>query len=348
MVQLDRAELLRVLGLGAGAGLAGLAGAGPAAAATGAGSSPAAVFPAHPRWRIAFMAHDTKQPLFVPLQFGAEDACSLLGCELTWGGSARGRVSELARAIDAAITEKVDALALTLVDGSLLDRVRAALDAGIPVVAVYAHSAKQGVGLRVPLVGENADATGRQLGARLAVLTGSRRVTVAVSNPDDPVLESRIVGALEALERAGAKTTLLDVGDDAYFAEKTLERYLTGRGRPAGVLAVDPAATEGMALMMRKGSVSTRGLVAGGQGVLPTTLSMVAEGRIAFTVDEQPYLQGFVAAALLALSKLSGGLVRPGSLSARPRFLTKETVEPYVKTRSRFEGSSSRHRYPIR
>jgi simple sugar transport system substrate-binding protein len=97
---------------------------------------------------------------------------------------------------------------------------------------------------------------------------------------------------------------------------------------------------------MKAQSLRMRGVRAGGFGVLPATLKLIAEGHLAFTVDEQPYLQGFLPVLQLFLAKLSDGLVAPAGAQTGAQFVTKANVREYL-VKTRFHGSSSRHRYPL-
>ena len=51
-----------------------------------------------------------------PTQYGAEDACKLLGCEFQWTGSKDSIVAEMVNATNTAITAKADGIALAVVD----------------------------------------------------------------------------------------------------------------------------------------------------------------------------------------------------------------------------------------
>ena len=66
-----------------------------------------------------------------------------------------------------------------------------------------------------------------------------------------------------------------------------------------------------------------------------------------FTIDQQPYLQGFYPVIQLFLYKLSGGLVAPSDTNTGLLYVTKANVKPYLTTKSRYEGSSSKQKYPV-
>jgi simple sugar transport system substrate-binding protein len=100
------------------------------------------------------------------------------------------------------------------------------------------------------------------------------------------------------------------------------------------------------------GSGMAARLTAAGYGVfgydlLPGTLDLIQKGFLDFTIDQQPYLQGFQPVIQLFLYKLSGGLQAPSETNTGLLFVTKANVKPYLTTKTRFEGSSSAQKYPV-
>ena len=63
-------------------------------------------------------------------------------------------------------------------------------------------------------------------------------------------------------------------------------------------------------------------------------------GHIDFTIDQQPYLQGFFPVMQLYLYKISGGVTGPAETNTGLIFITPDTVDRYLETTSRFEGDS--------
>ena len=344
MRPVDRAGLLRRLSLGAGAaavpGLLATADALAAGAEDGAGN-----FPAHPRWRFTFLSHETTDPLFVPLQYGLQDACALVGCSHRWAGSARGDVTELAAAFDKAVSDKADGIAVTIADAkALAGPVARALAAGIPVVAFHLDAR----GSRLAFVGQDPYAAGLKTGQRFAALVRSGEIALLAGSPASRGVRERIAGIRAAFRSSGLPVTGKTVATaaDAYGAEERIAEYVEKSRGVRGLLAVDAVSTEGAGLAAKEKNLRARGVRAAGYGVLPATLKLVQEGHLEFTVDEQPYLQGFLSALQLFLVKLSGGLVVPSDVRTGSRLVTRANLKPYL-AKTRFEGSSSKHRYPI-
>ncbi len=88
-----RAFLRRTAMTGIAAGSVGtlLAACGSSASSSSGGSD--AVFGSHPNYKFVFVNHVTTNPFFTPTQYGAADACKLLGCDYQWTGSENSNVA---------------------------------------------------------------------------------------------------------------------------------------------------------------------------------------------------------------------------------------------------------------
>jgi simple sugar transport system substrate-binding protein len=79
---------------------------------------------------------------------------------------------------------------------------------------------------------------------------------------------------------------------------------------------------------------------AGGYDLLPKSLEAVRDGFLDFVIDQQPYLQGFYTVMEMFVWKVSGGLVGPADINTGLKFVTKDTVGPYLDTKTRYEGAA--------
>ncbi len=105
--------------------------------------------------------------------------------------------------------------------------------------------------------------------------------------------------------------------------------------------AVDGGDTAELAGVMQKLGLAAKGVKAGGFDLTEKTQKLLHEGYIEFTIDQQPYLQGFLPIVQLFLWQVSGSLTGPAEVDTGLKFIDKETVTPYVNSKSRFEGTSS-------
>jgi simple sugar transport system substrate-binding protein len=108
------------------------------------------------------------------------------------------------------------------------------------------------------------------------------------------------------------------------------------------MLAVDAGSTEAIGQVVKKYNLRSKGLkTAGGFDLVPETLASVKAGDLDYTIDQQPYLQGFLPVLYLYMYKLSGGLMFPSQTNTGLLFVTKDNVDPYQTTKSRYEGSDT-------
>jgi simple sugar transport system substrate-binding protein len=316
------------------------------AAAAAAGGAP--FLQQHPRWRFVFVNHATTNPFFVPARYGIADACSIFGVGAEWTGSRRSDVGEMVAAMQRAIRTGADGIAVSVIDPVLFNRPTAeALDRGIPVVYYNADGGR--ANRRVAYVGQDLYQSGLMVGARIAELVGEGDVFLFIATPGQLNIQPRIDGARDAIHDSGKRiavhvvATGADVDEERERIEQTYLKHRTLRG----MFAVDGGSTQGVAEVMRAHGLHRRGVHAGGYDLLPGTLEAVADGRLDFTIDQQPYLQGFVPIEQLFLYRYSGGLVSPAETNTGLKFVTRQNVRPYLTTKTRYEGSSAVRRYPV-
>jgi simple sugar transport system substrate-binding protein len=312
------------------------------AAAAGAGD-----FPSTPKWKFVFVNHVTTNPFFTPTQYGAQDACALLNCQFQWTGSKDSIVAEMVNATNTAISSKADGIAIAVVDKAAFKApVDQALDAGIPVVSYNADGAKDDPGTnRLAYIGQGLYDSGFQLGQRaLASGLDSGNVVGFIATPGALNIQPRIDGASDAIKQSGKPIKFTPVGTNADVVKGTsiIDAYAQGHPDLAGMLAVDAGSTQAVGQVVQKYNMRQKGLkVAGGFDLVPETLNAIKGGSLDYTIDQQPYLQGFLPVLYLYFYKLSGGLVFPSETNTGLLFVTKDNVDPYLQTKTRFEGSST-------
>jgi simple sugar transport system substrate-binding protein len=335
----DRAAALRL----AAAAAAGAA-AGPSVARAAAGYFPQA----HPRWRFVFVNHALTNPFFVPARYGSADASELLGVSATWTGSRSSDAAEMATAMKRVIDARVDGIALSIVDPTAFDGLTAlALARGIPVIAYNADGGK--ANRRLAYIGQDNYQSGLELGSRIVSLVASGDVFLFIATPNQQNIQPRVDGALDAIRDSGApiQAHVVASGVDVGAERKVIEATYQAHKRARGLFAVDAGSTQGVAEVMRLHGLHARGVRGGGYDLLPITLRAIHDRHLDFTIDQQPYLQGFLPVFQLFLYRYSGGLMAPADTNTGLNFVTRQTAARYLTTRSRFEGSSADEVYPV-
>jgi simple sugar transport system substrate-binding protein len=336
---LDRAALLR---LAAGTAAVG-------ALPDSLRSALATQFPQpHPKWRFVFVNHALTNPFFVPAKYGSRDAAALLGANVEWTGSTSSDVGEMVKAMRRAIAEGADGIAVSIIDPTAFDAPTSlALKHGIPVVSYNADGGKANP--RLAYIGQDNYQSGLELGSRLVRLVEGGDVYLFIATPGQGNIQPRIDGALDAIRdsgrpiRAHVVPSGVAVGQERTKVEST---YQAHRGL-RGLFAVDAGSTAGVADVMRKHGLHKRGVRAGGYDLLLPTLQAIHARELDFTIDQQPYLQGFLPVLQLFLDRYTSGLVAPANTNTGLNFVTRANVIPYLTTKSRFEGSSPKDAYPV-
>jgi simple sugar transport system substrate-binding protein len=303
----------------------------------------------HPRWRFVFVNHALTNPFFVPAKNGSHDAASLLGLDVTWAGSTSSDVGQMVRAMRHAVAANADGIAVSIIDPVAFNRpTRLALSHGIPVMSYNADGGKQNK--RLAYIGQDNYQSGLELGSRVVRLCSSGDVYLFIATPGQENIQPRIDGALDAIRDSGKRirTHVVASGVEVGHERKKIEATYLAHKNLRGLFAVDAGSTAGVAEVMRKYRLHKRGVHAGGYDLLPVTLRAIHDRDLDFTIDQQPYLQGFLPVLQMFLYRYSGHLVAPADTNTGLNFVTRENVSRYLTTKSRFEGSSKRDRYPIR
>jgi simple sugar transport system substrate-binding protein len=282
----------------------------------------------------------TTNPFFVPTRYGAEDACKLLGCSYQWTGSENSNVNEMVNAFNTAVTGGADGIAIALVDKKAFNQpTDGALKAKIPVVS---YNADEPSNARLAYIGQDLFVSGVEMGKRIKSLVPSGDVALFIATPGQSNIQPRIDGALSVLKKVPAiKTHVITTGAALPAELSVISAYAQSHPQTKGFFAVDGGSTQAIAQTMQKQKLRDKGVKAGGYDLTPVTQKLLAADQMDFTIDQQPYLQGFFPVLQLYLARASGTLSGVADVNTGLKFLDKTTVVPYNSTKSRYEGTSS-------
>ena len=305
-------------------------------------------FPATPAWQFWFVNHVTTNLFFVPTQNGMSDAAKLLGLPTPkWGGSTTSSATQMVSYLDSAIAAKANGIATTVIDAtSFTTPVSNAMNAGIPVISYNADGVvSKGVANigtnRLCYVGQALYNSGVAMGNRIkSLVTTPGEVAIFIATPGTGNIQPRYDGAASVLTPAGYTVKEIATGALTSQEEAAEKAFLTGaKSTLKGAFAVDAGSTELLGPSLA--SVGLAGKIpAGGFDLTPGTLTAISTGQIDFTIDQEPYLQGFLPVLYLYLFNLTGGLVFPPNTDTGLTFVTKSTVGPYLNTKTSYEGSA--------
>jgi simple sugar transport system substrate-binding protein len=336
----DRRAFLRrsaLTGVAAGSVSTILAACGSSASSSSGSDS---VFGSHPSYKFVVVNHVTTNSFFVPTQYGIQDACKLLGCSYEWTGSESSNVNQMVDSVNTAVAGGVDGIAVSLIDLHAFNApVEAALKAGIPVVS---YNADAPTNKRLAYIGQDLKLAGEKMGERIVADVGEGDVALFIDTPGSANLQPRIEGAEAAIKASGKpiKIHSIATGTSEPGQLSIIEAYWLSHKETKGMYSVAGDSTAQLAKVMQKFGLVGK-VKAGGFDLAEVTQKLLHEGYLEFTIDQQPYLQGFLPILELFLWRVSGSLTGPAEVDTGLKFLDKETIAPYVESKSRFEGTSS-------
>ena len=314
---------------------------GTSAASAATGSAASSIFGVSAAYHFVMVNHVTTNIFFTPTQNGAADACKLLGCSYTWTGSSTSNVTEMVNAINSAVTAKANGIATSLIDPTAFNSpVSSALSAGIPLVAYNADEPQTG---RLAYIGQDLFVSGQEMGQHIvSLLPSGGEIALFIATPGAANIQPRINGAQATLKsHPNIKPNVVATGAAVPAELTVISSWATGHPSAKGMFAVDAGSTQGVAQTIQKQGLKSKGWVGGGYDLTPITEQLLAAGYIEFTIDQQPYLQGFFPILQLYLYNASQGLTGIADVDTGLKFLNKTTIVPYSSTTSRYEGTGT-------
>ena len=196
---------------------------------------------------------------------------------------------------------------------------------------------------RLSYIGQDLLVSGQQMGEHIvSLLPNGGEIALFIATPGAANIQPRIDGAKETLKsHPNIKFDVVATGAAVPAELTVINAWATGHSSAKGMFAVDAGSTQGIAQTIQKQGLKAKGWVGGGYDLTPITEQLLAAGEIEFTIDQQPYLQGFLPILQLFMYKASQGLSGISDVDTGLKFLDKTTVVPYSSTKSRYEGTGT-------
>jgi len=279
--------------------------------------------------RIVAVTHgQPADPFWSVVSNGLRAAGRDLGVRVEYQAPSTFDMVEMSDLIDAAAASRPAGLVVSLPDPDALGgAIRRAVAAGIPVISINSGSEASGPLGALAHVGQTEYEAGYGAGERMA--EGGVRSAICVNQEVGNLgLDLRCAGFGDALRAAGGQVRVLAV--ELADPEGTRQRVAAAlRADPAvdGILALATIAAEPMLQAVEEAG---RGgaLAAATFDLSPEVLAAVRDGRMAFAIDQQQYLQGYLPVVLLTQYLETGTMPGGGEVvRTGPGFVTAATAE---------------------
>ncbi len=316
-----------------------------AAAATSAASTNGYhnPWPKYPSYKFALVCHVTADPFFVSARAGANDMCALLGCSYTWTGSENDIVPEMVNAFTVAVNDKVNGIGCCVVDPTAFNDVtNKALGQGIPVVAFNAEAPVGKGNNAMSYIGQDLYSAGVAVATRiLKYVKAGDLVGGMISVPGSLNEQPRMDGAASVFKTAGVDFVQVGVGATEGPALAAIEAWYQGHQNAKFMFSSGGSNGVAVATAIQKLGLAAKGVGGAAFDVGVPVLELISQGQLAFTVDQQAYLQGAMSIYQLFLYNITGGLITPVNVNTGFKYVDKTNVADYVNRKDSWEGSST-------
>ena len=248
--------------------------------------------------RIAMVTHgQASSPFWAIVRNGAEMAAKQADVILDYRAPDIYSLSRMKQMIAEAVASHPDGLVVSIPEPGLGPAIRRAVRAGIPVVSINSGSTEaKRLGV-LAHVGQPEERAGYEAGLRLAE-KGVRRALCVNQQVGNQGLDARCAGLARAMHRTGGTSRVLAVDDQASGTAARIAAAVRNE-HSEGVLCLN--STTGLEAVQGLGTLGqASGIPIGTFDLGPDVLRAVQNGRLAFAIDQQAYLQGYLPVSLLA------------------------------------------------
>ncbi|MCQ9331733.1 substrate-binding domain-containing protein [Corynebacterium phoceense] len=280
-----------------------------------------------PRLTVAMVSHGAPGDTYWDLvRKGAEDAAQKDNIELRY--SSDPQAPNQANLVQSAIDAGVDGIAVTMPNAQAIGPVaQKAVDAGIPTVGLNAGMDEYEKYGMSAFFGQDESVAGEKAGEKLKG-EGAKHTLCVIHEQGNSSQEARCAGVKKG---SGANVELLYVnGQDLTAAQSTLQAKLAQDKSIDWVMALQaPVALRAVDAMRDAGSQAKI-------ATFDTNAELVGaiqDGTVAWAVDQQPYMQGYMAVDALWLAKRNGSTLGGGQpVYTGPSFVDAENVDAIAES----------------
>jgi simple sugar transport system substrate-binding protein len=283
-------------------------------------------------YTLAMITHESPGDTFWDrIRAGAEQAAKDTGSTLKY--SADPDATKQAVLIQNAIDSKVDGIATTLVTpDALIPTVQKAVQAGIPVDSFNSGLDYYKQAGALTHFSSDERLAGQEAGKRMKA-AGATKILCTIQQTGSVALEDRCAGVkdsvpnTENLQVNGQDDSAVTSAIQAKLTQDKDINWVITLGAPQAMDTLK--AFEGSGSSAKVGTFDTR----------PDAAQAVKDGKIQFYIDQQPYLQGYMAVTQLYLFKKNGNILGGGKpVLTGPTFVDSsniDTILPFVQNNTR-------------
>tara|TARA_R100000789_G_scaffold79524_1_gene74751 strand:+ start:5748 stop:6674 length:927 start_codon:yes stop_codon:yes gene_type:complete len=254
-------------------------------------------------------------PFWPVVEKGAKDAAAAIGADLEYNFDPSGDMSGMAKLIEAAAATEPDGIIVSLPDADALGgAIRDAVDAGIPVITINSGlEFSKDVGALMH-VGQPEYDAGKAAGER-AKAEGVTNGLCLNQEAYNTALVDRCTGYFDAF---GAELNQIDVSNDVTQIKTRTAAALQADESIDGLLAAGPHVCEAAWAAIEEVGADIHLACF---DLSPGVMDLIEAGNVAYTIDQQQRLQGYMPVIVLHLYNTNAGMLPGSNVPSGPGFV---------------------------
>ncbi len=280
-----------------------------------------------PRMTVAMITHQAPGDTFWDIiRKGAEAAAQKDNVDLQYSNDPD--ATKQAQLIQAAVDKGVDGIAVTDPNtGALSGDIKKAVKAGIPV-SMFNAGGTDALDLgAIGYFGQSETDAGLAVGQRVAD-KGAKNVLCVIQEQGQQQLEDRCAGVKKGAQGVNVQRLYVNGRDDSAVTTGIQAKLTEDKGIDYVVTLGAPFALDAVKSVNQAGSSAKI-------GTFDTNKQLVAaikDGDVQFAVDQQPYLQGYLAVDSIWLYVTNGNTIGGGqNVATGPAFIDSSNIDKVSK-----------------
>jgi simple sugar transport system substrate-binding protein len=284
--------------------------------------------PARPL-RLAFITCVVNAKFFEPVKKGVNDAAEMMGVQCDFIGTEGVDVKAQAAMVTQAVADGYDGIALNIIDPDAFDEVISkAIEKGVPVVGfnVDDHATPNA---RLSCVNQRFYQAGQTLAKYvLPSIPENSYVLMTMHDKGVSALDDRLAGLQNIFKQKQVRWTVIITGSESVKGAEAVAARLKDNPDIRIIISTGQSDTEAAGRAIEK-YFPDKGYWSAGFDLSQKTLSLIRQGHIRCTVDQQPYIQGFYPVIQLTLYLRYG--IMPSDMDSGTAIINKSNVEQVIE-----------------
>ena len=269
--------------------------------------------------RYVMVTHgEGNDPFWPVVQKGGEDAARAIGADFEYIYNPSADMADMASSIQAAAATSPDGMVISLPDPDALGpAIKAAVAAGVPVITMNSgleSSASLGALMHV---GQPEYLAGQSAGAR-AKAEGATKALCMIQEAYNTALVDRCEGYGESVPMEFTDTT-----SDPATIQTRATAALQAHPEVDAVLSVGPHVCDAVSKALDDLGMTVHHSCF---DLSPAVMDLINAGKVAFTIDQQQRLQGYLPIIILHLYNNGAGLLPGANIPSGPGFVDKSNA----------------------